>query len=515
MCGIFGLVCKTDESIDIKDLVNKNHRGPDNTQIYNNIDGIHLEFHRLSINDLSENGNQPFENDKYVWMCNGEIYNYKLLAKKYGLTCKGNSDCEIIGYLINIVGIDTLCRVLDGVYSICIYDKLDNILYLIRDPVGVRPLYYYKDDNMIAFASEGKTLNSFVKDKLNIQQFPPGSYMIYDKQHINNIQFVNFDNIAIEDSYFNNVTDNINTLLTESIKKRMISDRPIGCLLSGGLDSSLVASILSKLLKDSGKKLKTFSVGFKDSEDLKYAKQVSKYLRTDHYELILDYNEAISRIPELIEHIETYDVTTIRASIGMYLLSEYISKNHSEKVIFSGEGADELFGGYLYFHQSPSNTEFEKETINLVKQLHYYDVLRSDRCTSAFGLELRVPFLDKSFMRYVLGLSAFLRKFNNIEKYILRMAFVDKYLPNKILFRKKEAFSDGVGGIKKPFYSHIQQFIYNNNLVDDYKNLSLDEIEQIYYKNTYFKHYNYIPIPHYWMPKWVNVSNPSARILID
>ena len=353
MCGIFGLFTQTDKSFNLQSLVHKNHRGPDNTQIYNSIDNLHFEFNRLCINDLSESGNQPFENENYIWMCNGEIYNYKQLCNKYSIFCKGKSDCEVIGPLLNIIGIDSLSRSLDGVFAISIFDKRDNTLYLIRDPIGVRPLFYYKEDDMFTFASEGKTLNSFVKDKTQIKQFPPSSYMIYDKDtfYINN--YIHIDNLQInKQQYFNTVTKQINNSLTESIKKRLISDRPIGCLLSGGLDSSLVASILSRLLKN--KKLKTFSVGFKDSEDLKYAKKVAKYLRSDHYELILDYDEAMSRLPELIEHIETYDVTTIRASLGMYLLSEYISKNHPEKVIFSGEGADELFGGYLYFNRAPN-----------------------------------------------------------------------------------------------------------------------------------------------------------------
>ena len=513
MCGIFGLFTQTDKSFNLQSLVHKNHRGPDNTQIYNSIDNLHFEFNRLCINDLSESGNQPFENENYIWMCNGEIYNYKQLCNKYSIFCKGKSDCEVIGPLLNIIGIDSLSRSLDGVFAISIFDKRDNTLYLIRDPIGVRPLFYYKEDDMFTFASEGKTLNSFVKDKTQIKQFPPSSYMIYDKDtfYINN--YIHIDNLQInKQQYFNTVTKQINNSLTESIKKRLISDRPIGCLLSGGLDSSLVASILSRLLKN--KKLKTFSVGFKDSEDLKYAKKVAKYLRSDHYELILDYDEAMSRLPELIEHIETYDVTTIRASLGMYLLSEYISKNHPEKVIFSGEGADELFGGYLYFNRAPNNNKFVNETNRLVKQLHYYDVLRSDRCTSAFGLELRVPFLDYKFVQYVLQLPGSLRNFNNTEKYILRMSFIDQYLPNNILFRKKEAFSDGVGSMKKPFYKHIQEYIINQNKFNTY-DLSDDEIERKYYKNIYFSHYSYIPIPAYWLPKWFETNNPSARVLID
>jgi len=516
MCGILGAITQEENSLNLFDFYNPNHRGPDNScTTSDNI--YYFQFHRLCINDLSDNGNQPFENDKYIWMCNGEIYNFKQLKKKYNISTPSNSDCEVIGYLIDIIGFNSMCNELDGVFAISIIDKSDNTLYLLRDPIGVRPLYYYHDKNMIAFSSEGKSLHSLVDNKKNIQQLPPSSYMIYYyKTHGYQIsKYFNIDNIPINPNLrFNNCTEKIQQLLTSSIEKRMISDRPIGCLLSGGLDSSLVASILSKFLQKRGKKLKTFSVGFKDSEDLKYAKQVAKYLKTDHHELILDYDEAMSRLPELIKHIETYDITTIRASLGMYLLSEYISKNHPERVIFSGEGADEIFGGYLYFHNSPTFKEFEDESKRLVNELCYFDVLRSDRSTSAFGLELRVPFLDKEFVKFVMSISGNLRKFTTLEKYVLRQSFQNNYLPNKILYRKKEGFSDGVGGMKKPFYKHIQEYIRKHNkdirhFFDD------DELEKNYYKNIYDSYYQYKPIPHYWMPKWIKTNNPSGRILLN
>ena len=226
-------------------------------------------------------------------------------------------------------------------------------------------------------------------------------------------------------------------------------------------------------------------------------------MKTEHYELILDYKDVIARIPEVIMHIESNDITTIRASVGMYMLSEYISKNHPEKVIFSGEGSDEIFGGYLYFNRAPSYRDFELECTKLVKQLYYFDVLRADRCTAAFGLELRVPFLDKDFIQYVLSIPGYLRKMCELEKYMLRISFNTEYLPNEILLRKKEGFSDGVGGIKKPFYKHIQDSLEGG-----------DEIEREWYKDIYYRRYENIPIPHYWMPNWIETNNPSGRILL-
>jgi len=500
MCGIFGII-SNENDIDSSCI---QHRGPDNTTTkkYSNVS---FTFYRLSINDLSEQANQPFEDENSIWMCNGEIYNFKKLIHKYGIVCKSKSDCEPISQLYNTLGINSFCRVLDGVFAISLYDKNLNTLYLIRDMVGVRPIYYYYDADVFTFASEGKALN-FVKNRENIRQLPPSSYLEYDMNNksMSVRQYFDFDRIAIDNTI--KVTDGcskINELLTNSIRKRLISDRPIGCLLSGGLDSSLVASILSKLLKEQGKTLKTFSVGFEDSEDLKYAKKVSKYLKTEHYELILDYKDVIARIPEVIMHIESNDITTIRASVGMYMLSEYISKNHPEKVIFSGEGSDEIFGGYLYFNRAPSYRDFELECTKLVKQLYYFDVLRADRCTAAFGLELRVPFLDKDFIQYVLSIPGYLRKMCELEKYMLRISFNTEYLPNEILMRKKEGFSDGVGGIKKPFYKHIQDSLEGG-----------DEIEREWYKDIYYRRYENIPIPHYWMPNWIETNNPSGRILL-
>jgi asparagine synthase (glutamine-hydrolysing) len=507
MCGIFGVVNRNKHSDYKKYEKNVKHRGPDTTQSLSH-HNIYFCFHRLRINDLSDLGNQPFEDDNYIWMCNGEIYNYKTLIDEYDLVCNGNSDCEVIGKLIHKVGIDKLYDLLDGVFAICIYEKKTNKLHLMRDPIGVRPLYYCKYEDRFMFASEGKALQS----SKYIKQLEPSTIMTYDCNNHTHVikQKTVFDYKITDNLTLDSVIPIVNHLLVNSIQKRLLSDRPIGCLLSGGLDSSIVASVLSKLLKEKGKMLKTFSVGFEDSEDLKYARKVATYLGTDHYELILNYKDVIKRIPEVITAIESYDVTTIRASVGMYLLAEYIATYHFEKVIFSGEGSDEIFGGYLYFHKSPSFKQFEDESKRLVQNLYYYDVLRADRCTSSFGLELRVPFLDKTFVKFVTSISGYLRKLTTLEKYILRRAFKDDYLPVEIIKRQKEGFSDGVGGMKKPFYRHIQEFIADGGEYDN-----LDELEQEYYKNEYHKSYEYEPIKEYWMPKWIKTNNPSGRILMN
>ncbi len=509
MCGIFGIINNNSDH-NKSNLIQ--HRGPENTIIKSYPDKYYFCFHRLCINDLSKQANQPFETEDYIIMCNGEIYNYKKLIKTFNLECKTNSDCEVICKLYEIMNVIDICKLLDGVFACSIYDKKKEICYLFRDRIGVRPLFYesnYKDDNKeeiyLKFASEGKCLDS------NIIPVAPSTILIYDILE-NDIRFDKYYELPMTCYSYKQETSikYINKLLTEAVRKRLISDRPIGCLLSGGLDSSIIASLLTKL---SDKPIKTFSVGFKDSVDLIQARKVANYLKTNHYELILDYDETIKQIPNLVKDIETFDVTTIRASIGMYLLSKYISENHPEKVIFSGEGADEIFGGYLYFHKSPTPEDFFHESYRLVSELHYFDVLRSDRCTSRFGLELRVPFLDRDVINYCMTLNPNLRKpIDGIEKYILRHAFKNNYLPNDIVFRKKEAFSDGVGGKNKPFFSHIHDYIKK---IDKYKNIDNIDIAEInFYKDIYDSHYNYPCIPHLWMPNWVeNVFNPSARVL--
>ena len=364
MCGIFGIVNYTYKN-NKSNLIR--HRGPDNSIQIINENKYFFSFFRLSINDLSENGNQPFETDDYIIMCNGEIYNYKFLIKTFNLQCKSSSDCEVICKLYETHSPHELAKLLDGVFAISIYDK-KQMLFLIRDRIGVRPLFYsvnkkINNDIYISFASEGKCLND------NILQLPSSSVLTYNIEN-NDIYIDTFHSYSILNIIYkeNDVCKKIETLLNNAVEKRLLSDRPIGCLLSGGLDSSLVASLLCKFID---LPIKTFSVGFEDSEDLIYARKVADFLKTEHYELKLNYDDVMKRIPEVIKQIETYDVTTVRASIGMYFLSEYISKNHQEVVIFSGEGSDELFAGYLYFHKAPSPIELKEETIHLIKYLPY------------------------------------------------------------------------------------------------------------------------------------------------
>jgi asparagine synthase (glutamine-hydrolysing) len=310
--------------------------------------------------------------------------------------------------------------------------------------------------------------------------------------------------------------------LYNAVKKRVsTTDRPIACLLSGGLDSSLITALINEEHKKySTQPLETYSIGLKGSEDLRCAKIVADYLETNHTEIIVSEDDMFSIIPHVIYAIESYDTTTVRASIGNYLLGKYISKNSSAKVIFNGDGSDEICGGYLYMNLCPDAIEYDKETRRLLKDIYFFDVLRSDKCISSHGLEPRTPFLDRSFVDFYLSIPPKIRH-DNPEKYLLRSAFsIENYhnrkglqlLPNSILWRRKEAFSDGVSGTGNSLYQILQKFISTEmNMYPP----SI-EMEKKYYKELFLKYYPSSDgiIPYYWMPKYTkNTTDPSARTL--
>lgn len=540
MCGIFFV--KKNEDISAEKVYtefekSKNRGGipPDDTKFFE-IGEYYLGFHRLSINGLNTESNQPFyKNGTYV-ICNGEIYNYKELYSYIGIKPLTDSDCEIIIDLYQLYPIDYFINLLDGVFSFIIYDTRKNLVMIGRDPFGVRPLYYSHDYNN--FSSELKQINNLTNE--TITQFPPGHFLI--KNNVTNITNVTnvtkvtnlpnkyhtltqyymplcaqFKSFVYERNYYKSL---IKGILINAVKKRLLSDRPIACLLSGGLDSSLITSIVVNLLKDkTNNKLETFSIGLPGSTDLIYAKKVANYLGTKHTEILLTEDDFFNAIPEVIEKIESYDTTTVRASVGNYLVSKYISQNSEAKVIFNGDGSDELTGGYLYFLKAPNSLLFDFEVKHLLQNIHYFDVLRSDRSISSCGLEPRTPFLDKTFVNTYLSIPLYHRKpeGNEIEKKILRDSFME-FLPTDVLYRKKEAFSDGVSGNDRSWYQVIAEKlekidipIFEHN--EEY--LSPKTKEQMYYRYLFEKKYPKREkiIPYFWMPKWSNTTDPSARTL--
>ncbi len=533
MCGIFAILNNTmsiPQEVIKKAFNNLKNRGPDKSSINtlkinnkNSDSSITLGFHRLSINDLSDGGMQPFINTlSHIYViCNGEIYNSKELKKEFSLKTNSESDCEVILHLYEKFGIHKTVQLLHGVFSFVVYDFRYNNMYAVVDRISVRPLFYQIDNNMnCIIASEAKGMENIKIGDIN--QLRSGT--ILEIKNNETYGFTSYYSIPKRNPSTKFSLQGLRDKLIDAVKMRLMSDRPIGCLLSGGLDSSLIASILSKL---SDKPINTFTIGFEDSTDIDYARNVANYIGSNHHEIRINYKDAINKIPEVIKHIETYDITTIRASVGMYMAAEYIKNNFEDVVIFSGEGADEVLGGYLYFHKHPNIEEFDKETRRITKDLQYFDVLRADRCTAAHGLELRVPFLDQEFIKYCFEIDPVHRvPTENIEKYYLRKAFED-YLPEDVLWRRKEALSDGVGSIDKPWFQHIQEWIreYFSKKFTEQEFKNAQEIaklckinhymseESLFYYKTFRDIYDFIPIPYYWMPKWQDVNDPSARIL--
>ena len=559
MCGIFSLLNNDSKYSDIfinEQFMKGKGRGPEFSKIQNVYMKTIFGFHRLAINGLNNESNQPIIIDSITLICNGEIYNYKELYTMMNINPETDSDCEVIIHLYKKYGIEQTLQMLDGVFSFILLDNETDVakLYVARDPYGVRPLYILKSwmnnpqNNIIGFASEMKILIDFNKDnEYIIEHFPPGSYSTYiqpfkvSSSWSLQSEYKLYHSTGFHSNmYLSDIPDckqtvisNIQGYLQSAVKKRtLVTDRPIACLLSGGLDSSLITALVNEYHQQiSDKPLETFSIGLEDSEDLKYARIVADYLGTNHTEIKLTEQDFLNAIPEVIYAIESYDTTSVRASIGNYLLGKYISKHSNAKVIFNGDGSDELCGGYLYMHSCPDAVEFDKECKRLLKDIHMFDVLRSDKCISTHGLEPRTPFLDRSWVQYYLSIDPTMRfhpKNKECEKFLLRTAFSSTYfsnseglslLPDNVLWRRKEAFSDGVSKQTRSLYQIIQEYVDSLNIEKTYNishihnNPNTDE--KYYYRtlfNSYYPNMEKI-IPYFWMPRYVDALDASARTL--
>ena len=580
MCGIFTLLnnSKFDINVISDQFMKGQKRGPEFSKLETSYTNMILGFHRLAINGLNHESNQPLVINDVILICNGEIYNYKQLYKYMDVKPVTDSDCEVIIHLYIKYGIEQTLTMLEGEYAFILCDnrniqddESDKQLYVARDQYGVRPLYYLKTENtpnntLYGFASELKCLEYFYNNDCDyiqhsINQFEPGTYSVFNLNLLSlededsqkyewiiekeNVPYFisSFShgwtiNNSINNTFIENLFSRISIYLNAAVNKRCLTtERPIACLLSGGLDSSLIAGLVNNFYKSHNlrNKLETYSIGLEGSEDLKYAKIVADYLETDHTEIIVSEDDMFNAIPEVICAIESYDTTSVRASIGNYLLGKYIS-NHSEaKVIFNGDGSDELFGGYLYMNKCPDDIEFDKETRRLLKDIYMFDVLRSDKSISSHGLEPRTPFLDRSFVNFILSIPPNLRNHKNykensisVEKYILRKSFTianfknfdgKPLLPDIILWRKKEAFSDGVSGHGRSLYQILQEKIANlmnmnkDENVNDF--IACIETEKKYYKMIFDNAYPNCEhlLPYFWMPKYTNATDPSARTL--
>ena len=429
------------------------HRGPDWSGIYCGKTAI-LAHERLSIVD-PQSGRQPlFSHDrKQVLAVNGEIYNHREIRKQYAgrYEFQTGSDCEVILALYRDKGIDFL-EDLNGIYAFALYDEEKDDFLIARDPIGVIPLYIGRDkDGKVYCASELKALEGFCDE---YEPFLPGHYYIGSEGKMKRWykrDWMDYD--AVRDNG-GNATD-IRAALDEAVKRQLMSDVPYGVLLSGGLDSSVISALAkqyaSKRIETDSRQdawwpqLHSFAVGLKGAPDLAKAREVAEHIGTVHHEINYTIQEGLDAVRDVIYFIETYDVTTVRASTPMYLLARVI-KSMGIKMVLSGEGADEVFGGYLYFHKAPNAKAFHEETVRKLSKLHLYDCLRANKSLAAWGVEGRVPFLDKEFLDVAMRLNPELKMCpgKTIEKKIVREAFAD-LLPESVVWRQKEQFSDGVG----------------------------------------------------------------------
>jgi len=542
MCGIWVVLGAPLDSSKAKGYLAKLHsRGPEGARIVEG-SNFQLGFTRLAINGLNEAGMQPFQNGGLTWVCNGEIYNWRDLASRYALDLKSGSDCEIIAPLFAKLAPETdaatFFRSLDGVFSTVIIDTEMSIAYIARDPYGVRPLFMgYQFEEVegrqtvkrIILASEMKALPPCG----HVEAFPPGHYAAYDLKSLQRIGFEAYHSVPwLKNPHFTmdnsaHVYSALRDSLVCAVKKRLMTERPVAALLSGGLDSSLVAALVQReLVKAGSPPLQTFSIGFKDSEDLRHARLVADHIGSKHTEIIMTPEDFFEAIPEVIQNIETFDITTVRASVGNWLVSREIARRTNCKVVFNGDGSDEVLGGYLYFYKAPSGEAFEYETRRLLTEIHTFDVLRSDRSISSHGLEARTPFLDKQFVNVAMSISTEMRrplKDKYCEKRVLRKAFEDEgLLPECVLWRRKEAFSDGVSGTSKSWYEECQERALVEvgddwtTMTSRFTYLTPKTAESYYYRflfHTYYKGYETAVVPHFWMPQWTNATDPSARTL--
>ena len=555
MCAIFAYIKllkykNVDNSKLFQDFWNLKPRGPDNSYLENYGD-VWIGFHRLAILDTSFKSNQPFvfqEKDRTViFICNGEIYNFRELIEKYDLPINTNSDCMTIpelylkytrneGDVKNFF--DLFQNNIKGEFAFVMFefDRLKNLkkIFASRDQIGIRPLYTNTTitDELI-FSSEVKGINSYDGE---IEEFPPGSITLYNFDDLGkqvDKTIYTFKNVYVQDNFTSSEEyhlQSVKNAVINSVKRRLDSDRPLAFLLSGGVDSSLVASISAKLL---GYPIRTFCCGMNEGTDLIYARKVAEHIRSNHTEVLFTPQDGLDAIRDVIWKTETWDTTTVRASVGQYIVSKYIGTKTDAKVVLVGEGPDEVCSSYLFNWYAPSGKALHQTALEYVENIHYFDSRRGDRCLSGWGLEGRVPLLDPEFIEAYWNIPAEMRmpQYKGIEKWWLRKAFDGTdLLPNEVLYRTKEAFSDGVSSKEKSWFQIIQEYVESlvsdkdlENAANIYPHCTPQTKEAFYYRRVFcefFGENRQTIIPHYWQPKWnadgeevTEYVDPSARTL--
>ena len=518
MCSIMGYLGTSISMEEFKKHFDETiSRGPDMQKIVEIESGGIIGFERLSIMGLTKEGMQPFKLNNNLLVCNGEIYCFRPIRERLSETYHfmSTSDCEILLPLYEEKGVE-MFKELDAEFACIIYDAKKGSIVAARDPIGIRPLFYgYTEAGEIVFASEAKNLVGLVG---KVMPFPPGHYYLDGKfvcyRDMTEVKTVVDDDLEI-------ICGNIHDKLVEGIRKRLDADAPLGFLLSGGLDSSLVCAVSAKILKEP---IKTFAIGMStDAIDLKYAKEVADFIGSNHQEIIITKEDVINALPDVVHLLGTFDITTIRASIGMYLVCKAIHEQTDVRVLLTGEISDELFG-YKYTDFAPNAEEFQKEAAKRIRELYMYDVLRADRCISVNSLEARVPFGDLDFVQYVMSINP--EKKMNVYgkgKYLLRHAFEGDYLPEDILMREKAAFSDAVGHSMVDYLKAYAEEKYTDEefekLSSKYTHAKPFTKESLLYRELFESFYpgQGEMIVDFWMPNksWegCDVSDPSARVL--
>jgi len=551
MCG-FSLLLQQDVSIDcLPTLFATKPRGPERSKVIMLKDAM-IVFHRLSIMNKSHLMDQPFvyehNQHTFIVVCNGEIYNYKQLIQELHLEEHNiQNDTDVIYYVWKACEFNTtaLAQKLNGEYALSIIelDEQDQLVqcFMMTDMCSVRPLFYAIDGDSVSVSSLLAGIVTKTTTKTKIKRLNGGEYV--------HLTFANSTSSSTSTSTlkiqtmkltqtnvfrFNTYTHETNELyklivdtFTQSVQRRLQSDRPLGCLLSGGLDSSLVAAIAAKELAKQGQRLKTFTIGMTGGTDLEFARSVANHIGSDHTEILFTEEEGLSVIEDVVRCCESFDITTVRASVGQHLIAKYISKHTDLKVVLNGDGSDEAWMGYLYFHLAPSAEEAQKDSLRLLENIHYFDGLRVDRNISHWGLEARLPFLDTQMVQVSQSISGDLRlptfepSLNaRIEKYILRKAFdvvLPNLLPSSVLWRVKEAFSDGVSTQSKSWYQIVKEHALKKNIsVEPRTHLSPVSAESAWFRKVFEETFGteccHI-IPYYWLPSWTTSTEPSARVL--
>lgn len=551
MCGIWTLVNLNKSELNISkylsDFWNLKKRGPDNS-CFETFPQAWVGFHRLAIMDTSFQSNQPFvfqqRNRTIVFLCNGEIYNFKELIEKYNLDIEGNSDCMTIPKLyLKFTQQDKFNEWLKlfnneikGEYAFVLleFDQIKSLRKVItgRDQIGIRPMYYHplkKDSKNLLFTSEIKGGKNFEGE---LKEFPPGNIYTYqmsdfDHPHLSRYSFkwvYDVKQIKMDENYY---LDKIRNSVIDSVRRRLDADRPLAFLLSGGVDSSLVAAIGAKIL---GYPIKTFCCGMNQGTDMKYAKMVADHIGSNHTEIFFTKEEALNSLSDIIYTTETWDTTTIRASSGQYMVCKYIGTKTDCKVVLVGEGPDEVCSSYLFNWYAPNSEELHKTALDYVEKIHMFDSRRADRCISYWSLEGRVPLLDPQVIEAYWELPSEWRhpEYKGIEKWWLRKAFDGMdLLPDEVLWRKKEAFSDGVSSKEESWFEMIQKYVEDKIDDEELKKSKLYDgpktKEALWFRKEFIKHFGEKRkniLPHYWLPKWDSQGNevkeymdPSARVL--